>query len=388
MDVHQQGLKDEMIDWLKSEVKLLSYLPYNYGWTILLDGLTTTQHKITTTQPMELENHLDFDAYQKIAARLKSRNSRLIPLRTGEYGFEPIIPEDDGDSGEIQTRFNGYRVQTFGQDIVVDGARIDRGPLTLLFRMMLDRKMQSPVLRFLNLRNQIEGVSIRNATRNTEQGREILRDGRFNLCGLPNAPRAEPRRVAERPPPPMCDWNHETYLLGIELGDSSTRRVIPLPSSPATLERFLTIWNGRPSTTVSDRLRACVLHIIRILGTPASDARITPHERSFELLRSVVEGNKDVLITRRGLLVKGKLGVTWRISPGQGAHDAPYLIHATTGDEFTRGPPICIYDNAELPLGDRLTSVVLGLLNDNQLIHQFSQIAEAVKLAKSLKGKN
>jgi hypothetical protein len=41
--------------------------------------------------------------------------------------------------------------------------------------------------------------------------------------------------------------------------------------------------------------------------------------------------------------------------------------------------PICIFDNADLPLGDRLTSVVLGLLNDDKLKHQFPQIQEAVR---------
>ena len=37
-----------------------------------------------------------------------------------------------------------------------------------------------------------------------------------------------------------------------------------------------------------------------------------------------------------------------------------------------------MFDDAELPLGDRLSSVVLGLLNDDKLIHQFDQIKYAV----------
>ena len=42
------------------------------------------------------------------------------------------------------------------------------------------------------------------------------------------------------------------------------------------------------------------------------------------------------------------------------------------------GQPVCMYDDAQLPLGDRLASVVLGLLNDNILRTQYEQIHYAI----------
>jgi hypothetical protein len=47
--------------------------------------------------------------------------------------------------------------------------------------------------------------------------------------------------------------------------------------------------------------------------------------------------------------------------------------------------PICMYDGGDtLPLGDRLASVALGLLNDNVLAKQFGQIAAAVHLIRTV----
>jgi hypothetical protein len=281
------------------------------------------------------------------------------------------------DENEICVKFNGHEVRTHGNAIIVDGCKIDRGPGTLLFMMMLEKRAESVALRFLNLLRHIEGTEDKNPNRYEKQCRTVLSDGRFNPYGAADAPRTKSNK-SKNAPPPLCDWDHETYLLGIDLGTKG-RHTIPLPTQPALLERFLTIWSGRPSTLISDRLRAAVRHVTKIIGTPSQDARISPLERSFSLYRSTIDSNPAVKVIDRGLVVTGRLGVSWRIAPGRGAHGAPYIIQTISDSGVILGMPICIFDNADLPLGDRLTSVVLGLLNDDKLKHQFPQIQEAVR---------
>ena len=96
------------------------------------------------------------------------------------------------------------------------------------------------------------------------------------------------------------------------------------------------------------------------------------------MYRSIIDGNPNVEVIDNGLVVKGGLNILWRITPGRGAHNVPYLIQTMAPNKVGLGQPICMYDNAELPLGDRLSSVVLGLLNDDKIIHQFDQIKYAV----------
>ena len=128
----------------------------------------------------------------------------------------------------------------------------------------------------------------------------------------------------------------------------------------------------------SDRLQAISRHLAKMVGIKAEDARITPLERSFSLFRSVIDGNRELIeIINGAFFVKGRSGTTWRVKPGNGAHGSPYLIQ-TSNAGISFGQPVCMYDDAQLPLGDRLASVVLGLLNDNILRTQYEQIHYAI----------
>ena len=364
MQQHQTELLNQTIAWLQEDRRIISYMPYNRGWAELLRKLTGNMHILSVD--IQIEFHRDYDSYLAVFEKLAARGSLLFPnLNDGET-----------DDREITVRFNGHEVKTLGKAIIVDGAKIDRGPGTLLFMMMIENRIESPALRFLNLFHQFEGTGHNNANSNEKLSRNVLRDGRFNPYGASDSPRTKSRK-RKSAPPPLCDWNHETYLLGIELG-SKGRHVIALPTQPSLLERFLTVWGGRPSTLVSDRLRAATRYLTKIVGIHSENARITPLERSFSLYRSVIDGDPNVEVIDYGLVVKGGLDILWRITPGRGAHNAPYLIQTMAKNRIGLGQPICMFDNAELPLGDRLSSVVLGLLNDDKLIHQFGQIKYAV----------
>ena len=364
MQQHQTELLNQTIDWLRKDRQIISYMPYNRGWAELLRKLTGNSHILSVD--IQIENHRDYESYLAVFEKLAARGSLLFPNIAG----------GETDNNEITVRFNGHEIRTLGQAIIVDGAKIDRGPGTLLFMMMIENRVESPALRFLNLFHQFEGTDHSHATNDEQLSRDVLRDGRFNPYGAADSPRTKSRKK-KNAPPPLCDWNHETYLLGIELGTKG-RHVIQLPTQPSLLERFLTIWGGRPSTLVSDRLRAATRHLTKIVGIHSEDARITPLERSFSLYRSIIDGNPNVEVIDYGLVVKGGLGILWRITPGRGAHNAPYLIQTMSQNRIGLGQPICMFDDAELPLGDRLSSVVLGLLNDDKLIHQFDQIKYAV----------
>ena len=365
LEQHQKDLLGESRKWLQGEHRIVGAIPYNAGWADLLRKITGNMH--ITSSDIQLDEHRDYHAYLQIREIMASRKSKLFPDLDGE----------EIGTDEIEVRFNGHQVRTSQSGLIVDGARVERGPGTLLFMMMLERRADSVVLRFLDLLHQIEGTVNNSRAKIESERREALRGGHFSLIGAVDAPQPESKRM-QTIPAPLCDWNHDTYLLGIEFGVRG-RYVIPLPTQPSLLERFLKIWGGRPSMLVSDRLRALTRDLAQLVGIKAEDARITPLERSFGLFRSIVDANSDTIeIIDDALFIAGRSGVTWRVKPGRGPHNVPYLIQTVANDRIALGQPVCMYDDAKLPLGDRLASVVLGLLNDDILRVQFEQIHFAI----------
>ena len=364
LEHYNEELLRDTRQWLLSEHRITGSIPYDAGWAELLRKITGN-YQIHCSDTY-LEDHRDYNEYLKIRRILSNRKSKLFPN---------LDVEECGDC-EIEVQFNGHQVRTSGTGMIVDGARVEQGPGTLLFMMMLEKRAESPVRRFLDIFEHIEGTRKVTNTSIERDRREALRGGLFSLVGSSDAPQPESKRM-KAVPAPLCDWNHDTYVLGIEFGTGG-RHVIPLPTQPHLLEKFLTIWNGRPSMHASDRLQALSRHLARMVGIKAEDARITPLERSFSLFRSIIDANTEsIKIIDGSFFVIGNSGVTWRVKPGDGAHGSPYLIQTShAGVSFS--PPICMYDDAKLPLGDRLASVVLGLLNDNILRTQYEQIHYAI----------
>ena len=366
----QHNLMREAEEWLKGEHRIIGAFPYDHGWAELLRRITGNNNIACSSN--ELESHRDYHVYLQIRKILAGRNSDLFPNLVGSKY-----------NGEFEGRFNGYKIKTSKSGLIIDGVRVEKGPGSLLFMMMLESRIESVVLRFLTILRQIEGHTRISNSVNIEEQRNVLRNGMFSLFGSSDAPQPEGKRK-KTAPPPLCDWDHKTYLLGIETGVGE-RHVIQLPTQPHLLERFLTIWSGRPTMQVSDRLRALTICLTKLVGYQAEDARITPLERSFSLLRSVVDNNSDKVVkNNNALFIKGGSGIIWRVKPGRGAHNSPYLIQTLSKNNLTLGRPICMYDDADLPLGDRLSSVILSLINDDKLRHKFEQINYAIIRQKSI----
>jgi hypothetical protein len=357
---------DEVLEWFHTSGVLSHLLPSDEAWAALLREVSGREQIRWTADP--LEGHCESSVLTALRERLASRNSALFP------GERAVVDHDS----EVEGHFAGHHLKTAGVSLVVDGVRVDRGPGLLLFRMMTERKDEPAAHRFLKILRLIEGDCAAESQQLHKRRRAMLRDGRFQTAGAADAPRFDEQNGYSRPPP-LCDWDSDRYLLGIEVA-SGGRYVIPLPVHPHLIEQFLTIWSGRPNMRVSDRLRALCLQWALNFGTEAPQVRITPHERSFGLLRSIVDANSEAIICQlQGMRITGALGVTWRVSPGRGVHGSPYTIRPSSLDGRVVGPAICMYDGGPtLPLGDRLASVALGLLNDNLLARQFVQIAAAV----------
>ena len=239
---------------------------------------------------------------------------------------------------------------------------------------------------FLAIHSALTGAN--RGTSNEPQSRiaMALRGMMFMPVGSAKAPMlsVSDHRSRGGQAPPMCDWNSEGYLLGI-VGKNSERRVLPLPQDPRVLERFTNTWRGRHGSAAAMRLRAyCLVSGLRI-GLGANAATITPHERSFQMLCGIASSNEEVTASAHGLLVKGTSGVQWLIRPGNGAHNSPYLIHPVrTLEPLRLLTAVCLYDSGHnLPLGDRLASQTLALLNDKAVATKVYQVAAAINAANS-----
>ena len=113
-----------------------------------------------------------------------------------------------------------------------------------------------------------------------------------------------------------------------------------------------------------------------LFGKKGDDVPITPHERSFQLLRSVVDG----------MLITGTSGTQWWMWPGEGAHGSSCII--APADPRMDNPlddpgacleMICLFESKQhLPLGDRVVSNVLGLLNDEAMAQRIHQVKSAI----------
>ena len=372
LQTNSASILREAMEWFDSAGILPNLLPADEAWAALLREVSGRDQISCPVDP--LLEHDELSTLTTIRERLASRNSALFPS-------ERAVVEHDS---EVEGQFSGHHLRTNGAALIVDGVRVDRGPGLLLFRMMTERMGEPPAHRFLKILRLIEGDTAAEAQQLHKSRRAMLRDGRFQTAGAADAPRYDAQN-GHTHPPPLCDWDCERYLLGIEVG-AGGRNVIPLPVQPHLIEQFLTIWSGRPNMRVSDRLRALCLQWARDFGLQAPRVRITPHERSFGLLRSIVDANPETIICHpNGMSIIGRLCVTWRVNPGKGVHGTPYTIRPSTHAGMVINSPICMFDGGDtLPVGDRLASVALGLLNDNVLATQFVQIAAAVHLIRTV----
>ena len=374
MQREQQQLLDDADDWLDGEgAQIAELLPSEPAWAALLRAVSGQTHIRAESDEMDLESVPELDILRSVLA---FRHSPLFP--TGE------VREAGQLQGELRIEVAGHRLVSDERSLLVDGVCIDAGPGDLLLRMLFEENCEVATARFLRMLAHIEGRQDEDGENfELRRRRTALRSCRFHTVGAADAPRPTTNLDGfVEPTPPLCDWDSQRWLLGMVDGDGS-RVLVPLPRTPTLVERFLSIWSGRPSRRVSDRLRAICLRWAASRGTFSPKARITPHERSFGMLRGVVDSNPDrVSFLDNGLLITGTLGVRWSITKGQGVHDTPYVIEPVCMENQERkGNQVCLFDHsAHLPLGDRLVTTVLGLLNDSTIAREIPQVAFAVAM--------
>ena len=377
MQRDQQQLLDDADDWLDGDgAEIAELLPSEPAWAALLRAVSGQRHIRADSNEVDLESEPELDALRTM---LSSRRSPLFPDLT-DSDVDPL-------QGELRVEVTGHRLVSDDRSLLVDGVRIEAGPGDLLLRMLFEANCEVATARFLRMLAHIEGRQEEDGTDlEVRRRRAALRSCRFHTVGAADAPRpAANLEGFMEATPPLCDWDSRRWMLGIDDGTGS-RVLLPLPCTPTLVERFLSIWSGRPNRRVSDRLRAICLRWAARCSTSSPEARITPHERSFGMLRGVVDANPErVAFLEDGLLVTGTMGVRWSITRGVGVHNTPYVMEPVCMIDLERkGRPVCMFDEStELPLGDRLVMTVLGLLNDSSISKTIPQVALAAAMLKS-----
>lgn len=332
----------------------------------------------------------------------KSRQSELALFGDGGARGPGI---EDG-MGMLIEKINVDHLQVAIQEkgLVVDGVAVREGPGMLLASMITESLEKGgvaghPAHRFNALHDQLcreEGSICGSDVGHFTIRRKLIRR-HFQVIGDANAPPQHNlfdnfQRQKANSAPPLCTWDTMGYSLGLHL--DTGRRLLTLPRDVVLLETFVRAWRGRYGGEAAMRLRAACLLLVEIHGKEGNDVPITPHERSFQLLRSVVEANQNrVIATEDGLMVLGTSGVAWWIWPGEGAHGSKCIL--APADPRVDNPleepeailePICLYESQQhLPLGDRIVSNLLGLLNDKQVGVRIHQVRSAINYVNRLR---
>ena len=278
-------------------------------------------------------------------------------------------------------RLNGHHIQTTSVGLDVGDWTLTYGPGHLLLRLILGDG-NDPGGRFVRLMKQLmgmNGIDLRSITDRMELRKDQLW---IQDIRLPGAVRPFILEAIEWPEDPPFNYTPDGFHITI-LDENRKRHVLRLPHSPRAIEAFSAIWNGRDGPDLARRLRGLTMAWAIDSGNEDEGEVANPTERSFYLLRSVVDGAPGIWCDRGHLRIAGSSGVHWRISPGIGAHGAPYIIRPvaqTPGGNEVLFREICAFDAAdELPLGDRICTVALGLLNDEEIRHQIFTINAAIR---------
>ena len=262
------------MEWFDSAGILPNLLPADEAWAALLREVSGRDQISCPVDP--LLEHDELSTLTTIRERLASRNSALFPS-------ERAVVEHDS---EVEGQFSGHHLRTNGAALIVDGVRVDRGPGLLLFRMMTERRGEPPAHRFLKILRLIEGDTAAEAQQLHKSRRAMLRDGRFQTTGAADATRYDAQN-GHTHPPPLCDWDCERYLLGIEVG-AGGRNVIPFCGDCC-----------RARLSSSGELYTCLFaetgfDLKGPLRSGASDGELQ------ELVRSVWSGRRDRYSEERG----------------------------------------------------------------------------------------
>ena len=292
----------------------------------------------------------------------------------------------------------GLQVAVDKKAIRFSGFSIEQGSGDILLQMIMDyfREPSDPMqiaVRYNRLHSELcwsEGMKKNNGDDVFNQ--PTIRS-LFTAVGDPNTPPPDYKKFttyvrknnSNISPPPLCTWNEKGYLMGLRI--DGERKLLPLPNKLNLLEIFIKTWRGRYGSEARKKLRTACYCLSFSFGQTGEGYPLTPHERSFQLLRSIVKANEDrIRCHNNGFLVKGSSGFWWWITHGNGAHGSECVL--ALADPRVENPgenpnavlnQICLYESSqELPLGDRICSNVLGLLNDLEISQNIPQVGGAL----------
>lgn len=377
----QRMLEQEMPELLAQAADGSLPMPmHDAGWAALLHALAPRD----VVRP-DGPNSTDLARAWELEQAMQMAGSNLLAVGGDRFDTEITDP-----TMVFLGRIRGRQVSFDYRGLRIENVAVPQGPGRLLLQALLTES--GPVThRFIRLHGRLTGAPSAGAQRR-DPGRDrlarALRGMVFQPVGDADAPLVAALRSRANGDPPMCDWDDEGYMLIVADGEES-RLALRLPYRIDLLERFLGIWRGRGGTRAAMMLRAVCLVCAQQHGAPSDRATISPHERSFAMLRSVVDGNARIEPHHSGLAIIGMSGVLWTIHPGAGAHGAPYVVGTTHPNHLgnPRGMrPICVFDGREeLPLGDRIAAQCLSLLNDEAVGSRIPQIAEGIHIGRRLR---
>jgi len=266
----------------------------------------------------------------------------------------------------------------------IDGYHIAYGPGKLLMRFLLENR-SDPGGRYSRVMQQLLGLDAKDLSqreRLPETPSTRKWEGGFRLAGS-----VRPFLLGSElnfPDPPF-DWEPEGFDL-VVLDNKQQRHRMPLPKSSRSIEAFTAIWNGRDGPRLARHLRGISFQWALSCGIIQDHSVANPTERSFQLLRSIVDASPNINVQGFQISIQGSSGVEWRISAGIGVHGAPYIVRPvgrTKNGRTVLFREVCAYDTAEdLPIGDRIATMTLSLMNDENTAKRVDTVRWGIDMAK------
>ena len=264
----------------------------------------------------------------------------------------------------------------------IDGHNIAFGPGNLLMRFLLEKR-NDPAGRFSRVMQQLLGLSTMDLSqrdRLPEINFNSKWEGGFRLAGS-----VRPFLLGSdfNLPDPPFDWSPEGFDL-VVLDNERNRHRMKLPKSTRSIETFTAVWNGRDGPKLAKLLRGISFRWAINSGIIQTDSVANPTERSFQLLRTIVDSMPHIQVDGFQISIIGTSGVEWRISAGTGVHGAPYVVRPvgrTSQGKSVLFREVCVYDDAEhLPIGDRIATMALGLMNDEDTAKRVDTVRLGIQM--------
>jgi hypothetical protein len=368
-----------------------------FDWSRVLQIVTGREAK-SSDDPLEHSPSEHCPPVAKLyleVAEIVARRADLALFRDGGASETDI---DEGLGAELSGFDLGpFTIAVHERGMMVDRVAVRSGCGKLLLSYITQsvtnpRQKGHPAHRFNGLHSELcreDGSLAGNDCGQQSIRRKMIRR-QFQAIGDANAPPpyiqvGNFNQQDDLNPPPLCSWNDSTYSLGIHL--EGGRHLLELPRNIDTLEFFVRTWRGRYGSESALRLRGACMELAILFGKKGDDVPITPHERSFQLLRAVIESNPEMIdLTDDGMLITGTSGTQWWMWPGEGAHGSSCIIAPADPriDDPLDDPGaclemICLFESKQhLPLGDRVVANVLGLLNDEAMAQRIHQVRGAI----------